>query len=214
VRAIKKKMQSKQCVFSGMESITRVEDWSIFVRGMFMIEGYYETIDEIELLEMLFMVTAREGRMIRRVFKQCTFSFIDFTHEEITRLMAHLVSVKRGNIQFAFFNCRVLLNGERFEYLFPQPSYTVPNELWSLGNIVRHNLFARYHLKDARIEVKGESKEFFDLYQWKMLSRRSKTKIDFTDFQAALILSRLNIAKSTPLHPSYRILIEDVDNVK
>lgn len=210
-----KKMQSKQGMFSGVSSTTRVEDWSIFVQSMFMIEGYYETSDESEMLELLFMVHSREGRIIRRVFTQCTFSFIDFTHDELFRLMKHLVSIKTGNIQFAFFNCRVLLNGERIDYPFPLPTYMVPIELWSNTNIVRHNLFARYHLKDARIEVKGESKEFFDMYQWKMLSRRSKTKIDFTDFQAALILSRLTHGKAaaTPL-PTCSIIIEDVDMCK
>lgn len=197
--------------YSGIESKIRIEDWCVFVRGIFLIEGYYETSDEREMIEMLFIEYCRNGRVIRRVFSQCTFSFIGFSVEEILRFMSHLVSVKPGNIEFGFFDCRVLLDGERFNYGFPRPSYRVPSEIWAQPSLVHTNVFARYHLKEARIEVKGESKEFSDDYQWRILTRRSKIAIDFVDFQAAMILSMLKQSKPSPPTPSYRIVIDRVD---
>lgn len=206
------KRDSNGITYSGIHSTTRLEDWCLFVHGMFLIEGYYETSNEREMLEMLFIEYTRNGRAIRRVFHRCTFSFIGFTLSQIQQTMAHLISPKPNGIEFAFFGCQVLLDGKKVSYVFPTPSYRVPLEIWSIQGAVHTGVYARYNLQEAHIEVKGETKEFSDLYRWKILTRRHSLPMSYSDFQAAMTLSSFKQVEETQeVVPPYQIVIEDIE---
>lgn len=101
--------------FSGIHSTTVYEEIYIFKESQFNITGYFKAGHE-ELIELLFLSYTKRGVVVRRIFEDCTFSFTDFTRQEIDDVMHKLTRQKRpSRLRYSFKNCRVLSDNVELE---------------------------------------------------------------------------------------------------
>lgn len=168
--------------YSGVESAIQFERLALFKKGVFKIGGYYKA-DQEELTELLFLNYKADGLVMRRIFDECTFSFKDFTREQIDDVMQKIATRKKpSTLCYAFINCRVLSDDVELEnYPHTKCDLSTLHLLEKLPSQVRkaathNNVEIEYDLKDMRYFSKKELDTFSEQYHNFMATKRHAKK--------------------------------------
>ena len=169
--------------YSGIESTIQFERLALFKKSVFKIGGYYDA-DQEELTELLFLSYKVDGLVMRRIFDECTFSFRDFTREQIDDVMQKIGSRKKpSTLCYAFINCRVLSDDvELKNYPFIKCDSSTKYLLEKLPPLVMKaathtNVEIEYDLKDMRYHSKKELDTFAEQYhEFMTIKRHAKKK--------------------------------------
>lgn len=163
--------------YSGVHSTTRLECFTVFRESQFTITGYYKTEQE-ELIELLFLWHSKGGVVVRRIFDECVFSFIDFSREQIDDVMNKIGGrQKPSHLSYSFTNCKVLSDGVEIpDYPLKRDATTtflletMPTTIKTAAT--RKNIQIRYNLRKLTYYSPKERPTFFDEYHHLMKTKR------------------------------------------